>query len=143
MQVVRHTNLDRGDKLARHHATRDRLGKLEARTARQGLDVEHHIAELTVPARLLLVSTANLDALADGFLVGHLARLGYSVHPIFALEAFERHAQVHLALAPQHHLVRVLGMLEPNRGILLHQTPQRARELHLVLAIFHTDRYAE
>src|SRR5262249_60080386 len=83
LQVVCHTYSDRGNKLARHSPAGDRLGKLEACAAHQRLDVEHHITELTVPTRLLLVSTADLDALADGFLVRHLAGFGHGVHPVF------------------------------------------------------------
>jgi hypothetical protein len=56
VQVVGNADLHRGNELRRHHAAGDGLGELEARTARQRLDVEHHIAELAVPARLLLVA---------------------------------------------------------------------------------------
>ncbi len=123
----------------RHHAAGDLVVEPEAAAARQRLDVEHHVAELAVPARLLLVPAAHLDALLDRLLVGQLPRLGFRLHAVLALQPLERHAQVHLALAPQHHLVRVLGVLEPERGVLLHQPGQRARQLHLVLAVLDAD----
>src|SRR5262249_39982497 len=85
LQVVRHADLDGGDELARHYPSRDLLGKLKARATWQGLDVDDHVAELTVPARRLLVSAADLDPPADGFLVRHLARFGDGLYPVLAL----------------------------------------------------------
>src|SRR5205085_36091 len=92
-----------------------------------------------MPARLLLVPAADLHALADGLLVGHLPALGFRIDAVLALQALERNPQVHLALAPQHHLVGVLGVLEAQRGIFFHQPRQRTRQLHLVLAVFDAD----
>src|SRR5262249_1465858 len=61
--------LDRWDVVARHHATGDLVLEYETGIARQRLDVEHHVAELTVSAGLLLVPAALLDRLSDGFAI--------------------------------------------------------------------------
>src|SRR4029077_15390378 len=61
--------LHRRDVIARHHAALDLLTEGEARAARQRLYVEHDVAVLTVPARLLLVTAALHDALLDGLAV--------------------------------------------------------------------------
>ena len=58
LQIVAHAGLDRLDILLRHDAAGDRVGELEAAAARQRLDLEHHVAELAVAARLLLVAAA-------------------------------------------------------------------------------------
>src|SRR6185312_6850765 len=57
--------LDRGNVVARHHAAGDLVLELEARTARQRLDVEHHVAELAVAAGLLFMTPTLLDWLLD------------------------------------------------------------------------------
>ncbi len=46
---------------------------------------------------------------------------------------------MHLALAPQYHLVGFLIVIEPQRWILLHQLGDGAGELHLVLAVGNRD----
>ena len=52
------------------------LAHLEARPARLRLDSDHHVSELAVAARLLLVPPAHHDRFADSLLVGNLARPG-------------------------------------------------------------------
>ena len=55
---IAHALLDRGDILLRNGAARDLLGEAEAFAARQRRKLDHHVAELAVPARLLLVAAA-------------------------------------------------------------------------------------
>jgi hypothetical protein len=96
---------------------------------------DHHVAELAMAARLLLVPPAHFDALADRLLVGDEARLALDRDAVFALQPLGCHPQVHLALAQQQHLMRVLVHLEPQRGVLLHQLGECRCQLHLVLAV--------
>ena len=107
LQIVFDADLHRRDELARDDAAGDLLGELEAGAARPRLDVEHHVAELAVPARLLLVAAAHLRAIADRLLVGNEARLALDRDAVLALQPLGGDAQVHLALAEQQHLVRV------------------------------------
>ena len=116
-------------------AAGDLFGKFEAFAARARLDVEHHVAELAVAARLLLVPAAHLRPGADRLLVGHQPRLPLDRDAVLALQPFRRYAQVHLALAEQQHLVRVGVHLDAQRRIVLDQLGERRRELHLVLAV--------
>ena len=55
----------------------DLLGKLKSLAALPRPDRQKHVAELAVAARLLLMASARLHALADGLLIGDrgLARL--------------------------------------------------------------------
>jgi hypothetical protein len=54
---------------------------------------------------------------------------------VFAHELLERHAQMHLALAPQHHLAHVLAVSERDRGVLLDDLGDGSGELNLVLLL--------
>src|SRR6516165_10874687 len=85
LQVVADADFDRGDELPRHHPAGDLLVELEAGPAGEGLDVDHHVAKLSVPARLLLVPAADLDALPDRLLVGELATLALGLDAVLAL----------------------------------------------------------
>ncbi len=58
---------------------------------------------------------------------------------VLALETLERDAKMHLALAFEQRLVRVLGVFDDERGIFVHEFGERGRQLHLVLAILQTD----
>src|SRR4051794_37167620 len=69
---VRHARFDRGDVLAWHHAARDLVLEGEALPARQGPDLDHRVAELTVAAGLLLVAAARGGSALDGLAVADL-----------------------------------------------------------------------
>ena len=58
-------------------------------------------------------------------------------------EPLGRDPQVHLALPPQHHLVRFGIVHHRDRGILLEQPVQRLAELDVVLALLGGDRDRE
>ena len=105
-EIVAHACLHRGEVVARDGATRDHLGEGKAVAARLRLDLHHHVAELSVSAALLLVPAADLDAFADCLLVADIALLGFGLDAEAAIEALQRDADVHLALAPKNHLVR-------------------------------------
>ena len=98
--------LDRRDVIARHHAARDLLIERKSGAARQRLDVEHHIAELAVTAGLFLVAPALDDRLPDGLAVTDARRAAVNGDAEAVRQPFGGDAQVHLALAPHHDLVR-------------------------------------
>ena len=61
--------LDRRNVIARHDAAGDLFFERESGAARPRLDLEHHVAVLTVAAGLFLVPPALHDRFADGFTV--------------------------------------------------------------------------
>ena len=135
LQVVGHADLDRRNELPRDGTSDDGLTELEPRSARQRADLDNDVAELAMPAGLLLVPAANLDRFADRLLVRNLTGLRLGIDAVFPPQAFQGDAQMHLTLAPQHHLMGILGVIETQRRILLHQPRQGRRQLYLILAI--------
>ena len=104
-QGIDHAFLDRADVVARYRAADHLLRELEAGAARHRLDIEHDVAELAVAAGLFLVPAALGDPLADGLLIADRRRLRFDVDTEAVLQPLQRHAQVHLALPPQHDVV--------------------------------------
>ena len=138
-----HALLHRRDVIARHHAAGDPVLELEAGAARQRLDLQHRVAELAVAAGLLLVPAAHGDRFADGFAIADRRRPRRDRNRIAVAEPLGRHAQMHLALAPDHHLV-VLGVVhDAERRILLGQLGEGGAELDVVLALLGLHRERE
>ena len=107
------------------------------------LDLQDHVAELAVPARLLLVAAALGDRLADGFAIADARAPPLDRDAEAIGEPLGRDAQVHLALAPQHDFVR-LGIVDHrDRGVLVDQLGERLAELDVVLALLGRDRDGE
>ena len=81
-------------------------------------------------------------ALADRLLVGGLGLGHLDLDVVFALQALGRDLEVDLALAPDQHLVGVGVVLDRDRGVLLDQLGDAARQLDLVLAVerLHRER---
>jgi hypothetical protein len=94
-------------------------GELEAGAARHRLDLEHDVAELAVAAGLLLVAAALGDGLADGLQVADRGGMRFGVDAKAVLKPLHRHAQMHLALPPQHDVVGARIVHHGERGILL------------------------
>ena len=90
-------------------------------------------------ARLLFVSPADRDAGLDRLLIRDLAASRARFDAVLALEPLHGHAKVHLTLAPEYHLVCLGRMVEPHRGIFLHELGKGGAELDLVLAILQLD----
>src|SRR6185436_20710858 len=65
LERVDYAFFHRRDVVARHHTAGDAILELEAGPTRQRLDLEHHVAELTVTAGLLLMAAALCDRLAN------------------------------------------------------------------------------
>src|SRR5262249_57615076 len=97
----------------------DFLVERETRAARKRLDVEHHVAELAVAARLFLVPAAHrADRLADGLAVADARRVPLDRDAVAVGEPLGGDAQVHLALAPDDDPVRLRIVVHPLPGIL-------------------------
>ena len=78
-QKILHPMFDGGNILLRHDAAGDGIGELETGAARQRFDLDMHITELAVAARLLFVAGMLGYVLADRFLVGHLRQLRFNL----------------------------------------------------------------
>ena len=139
VQVVPHAGLHRRDVLLRHRAAGDRVGERKALAAGARFDLHHHIAELAVPAGLLLVAATHLGSLADRLAVGDMARARPRGDAELRQKPLQSHPEVDFALAPQHHLVRLDIVVERQRGVFLDELRHRAGELHLVFAVRHGD----
>ena len=144
LERVGYALLDRGEVVARHRATGDLLVEGEARTARERLDVEHHVAELAVATRLLLVpATLRVDRLADGLAVADARRAPVDRDAVAIGKPLGHDAQMHLALAPHDDLVGLGIVMHDERGILVVQLVERHAELDVVLAVLGRDRDRE
>ena len=127
--------LHRRDVIARHHAAGDLVLELEAGAARQRPDLHHHVAELAVAAGLLLVPAADRDRFLDGLAIADGRRPRRHRHGKAIGEPLGRHAQVHFALAPDHHLVVLRIVHDGERGVLLGEFGEGRAELDVVLAL--------
>ena len=114
--------------------------KRKARAARHRLDVEHDVAVLAVAAGLLLVPAALDDALADGFAVADARLAALDGDAVTVAETLGGDAQVHLALAPQHHLMRLRIVHDGDRRVFLGKLVERLAEFDVVLALLRRDR---
>ena len=140
--VFLHPGLDGGNVGLGHDAAGDGVGELEAGTARQRADLQHHVAELAVAAGLLLVAAAGGRGLADGLLEGDVARRGLRADAELVAQLLQSHAQMHLALPPEHHFPGIGLMAQLKGGIFLGQLGYGGGELHLVLLVGHGDGHA-
>src|SRR5690606_30556013 len=126
--------LDGRDVLARNRATDDLVRELEARAARQRLDPEAHLAELTGPAGLLPVAMVPFGAAGHGLAVCDLWRTRRELEPELVRDALEHEPQVQLPHAAQHGLVRLRIVLDEEARVFRGDLVQRIREL-LLLAV--------
>ena len=76
LHILLHAVLDRRNVLPRDHAAGDLVDKLETLAAHHRLDLEMHIAEFAMAARLFLVPGMLLNGLADRLFIGNLRALG-------------------------------------------------------------------
>ena len=93
-------------------------------------------------AGLFLVPAANADRLADGLTVTDARRPCQHRHLEAFAEPFGDHAQVHLALAPDHHLMAFGIVVDAQRRVFVGQLDESLAELDVVLAFLglHGDR---
>ncbi len=123
----------RGYVLLRHHAAGNRIGELDAFTARQGRDLQNHIAELAMSAGLFLVPATNLCARPDRFLIGHMGHGRIDAEPVFSGKPFLGHPEVHLTLTAKHGFAARLALMQAKGRILLDQFSKSRGQTHLVL----------
>ena len=113
LQMLAGARLDRRDELARHGAADDLVLELEALAARERADLDLDVAELAVPARLLLMAAVRVGALADRLPVGRARRVRLDLDIVLVLQPVEGDAQMDLALTPQQGLVGLALVLRP------------------------------
>ncbi len=143
LQEVPGPGLDGGDELPWHRAPHDLVVEGEAGTALERADLDLDVAELPVPAGLLLVAAVRLGGLADRLAVGRPGRARLDLHIVLRPQPVQRHAQMHLALPPEHDLVHLGILLEPQRGVLVDELGEGTRQLDLVVAVGGGEREGE
>ena len=115
------------------------FGEEEASAALAWADFDDDVAELAVAARLLLVPAVHGDHLADRLAIGDGGLAGFDLHAEAVVEPFDRHSEMHLALAIELHFARFLVLDVAERGILLGELGERGGDAHLVLAVLDMD----
>src|SRR5208283_185685 len=104
--------------LPRHRAAVHPLGEDEALAASPRGDFDHDVAELAMPARLLLVPAAHCDGVADRLAIGDGRLVGVYAYPEPVGEALGRHPKMHLALTEELHLGHFRVLDEAERRVL-------------------------
>ena len=123
-QHLAHSFFYRGNELVGNRAAHDLVDELEARAARERLDLEVHLAELARAAGLLLVAAMAFGRARDGLAIRNARRVRLDVHAVPLGHALEHHAQVQLAHAVEHGLVHARVMLDAHARILRHELVQ-------------------
>ncbi|MNL06522.1 hypothetical protein D3C87_1271590 [compost metagenome] len=123
----------RRDELARHHAALDGVDEGIAAALRHRLEVEHHVAVLAAPARLLdELAFHVLGRTLDGLAVGHLRLADRGFHAKLALHPVHQDFQVQLAHARDDGLAGLLVGCHAERRVFLGQPVQGDAHLLLV-----------
>ncbi len=132
LHLVANALLHRRDEVAGYGAADHLVHELEATALREGLDLEVAHGVLPVPAGLLHVASVTLGRTAERLPQRDEVRRLVHVHRVALGQPLEHHGRVRLAHAPQHQLVRLGVVLDPDRGVLGGQPRQRGRELVVV-----------
>ena len=90
---------DGGDELSRDRAAEDVVDELEIAAARQRLHLDLAVAELSVPAGLLLVAPVGLGRRGDRLAVGDAGRLQVHFDAEAPLQLRDGHFDVQLSLS--------------------------------------------
>src|SRR6185312_12759180 len=109
--------LHRRDEVAGDNAALDLILKHKAGAARQRLDVNVHIAELTVTAGLPFVAAMLTNRFLDRLLIRDLRRVGDDLETVFARELFDRDLQVDFTLPGQRHLLQAGILMKVQRWV--------------------------
>src|SRR5215213_8400062 len=107
-----HAILDRWDPLLRDGPAVNLLLEMKAFPAAQRTDFDNHVAELAVPAGLLLVSSVLADGFPDRFPVAHGRCVGFHLYAVAPLEAGKHGVEMLLVDALQADLVIGFVMLD-------------------------------
>src|SRR5215472_17432255 len=125
-QRLDHAFLDCGDIITRDRAADDSVDIGETRAARQRFHLERDVGELAMAPTLTLEAGMLLSAAPDRLLVVHRSAASIDRQVVAIAQAVDGDLQMNVALAPQHHFLRVGVLLELERGILLDQLTDRA-----------------
>ncbi len=132
------------DKPARHHTPDDGIFEFESSSAREGLQLQIHVAELAPTAGLFLVLVLDRwNRCLERFLVGNLRFDEIDVDTVFLLEAFCHDQQVQFTLAGDDRLAQLSVHLDEKRGVFLVQSVEPGRDLILVPFRFRLNRHAD
>ena len=126
--------------MPRHRAAVDVLGEREAFAAPARRDLDQHVAELAVAARLLLVPPARLHRVADRLAIGD-RRLAGS-RPARRTASASRSTVTRRCISPWPYSFSspTLGSCtKVERGVLLGELGERRGDPHLVLAVLDVD----
>ena len=118
--------------LPRHRAADDLVDELEPGALRQWLDLDVADRVLAVPAGLLDVSAVPFCVAAERLPQRHPQVDGVDGHAVPFRQRVEHHAGVRLTHAPQHDLVRLGILLDPQRRVLGGEALQADGEFVLV-----------
>ncbi len=108
----------------------DEILEHETRAARQWLDIDMHVAELAVAARLPLVTAMLPGGLLDRLFIRHARHMRGDFEAVFAGEFFDRDFQMDFALARERHLLQFGVLLEMQGRVFLLQFVDGGGELH-------------
>jgi hypothetical protein len=114
-----HAFLDRRDPLLRYGSAVDLLVKLEAFATGQRPNLDDHVAELAMTARLLLVAPLLGHVAPDRLAIANGRRTRLHLDPISAFQPVQHRAQMLLVHSAETHFVRVLVLLEHQRRVFL------------------------
>ncbi len=132
LQRLLHALVDCGTEPVRDHAADDLVDELVADVTFERLDHDVAVAELAAPTGLLLVATVGARLRLDRLDVrdARLVQLHLDAEP--SLRPLDRNLDVDLAHAGEQLLPGLLVAAQPQRRILLTETPKRLRDLVLV-----------
>ena len=142
LQCLDDAFLDSRDVVARDGPADDAVLEHKAGTARQRLHLDRAIGKLPVPAALALEARMLVGAALDRLAVWHRRGLPDHDQVLAVAQPVERDLQMHIALAPQHHLAQFGVLLELERRVFVDQSADRAGQLDIVATLLGMDRKA-
>jgi len=118
--------------LGGNNAADDFIHELIARAARQRLDIDRAIAELTASAGLLLVTTLNVGLAFDGFQIGDFRRVQIDFNAEFSSHFFNVDFNMHLAHSGENHLLGLGIAGEDDGRVFFRQAVNRGSDFILI-----------
>src|SRR3546814_1435905 len=113
----------------------DLLVKSKAFAARERLQLDHHLAERPMPARLLLVPPPLGYGLSSRFAIGDTGLAAIHRNAIALLQPVEGDGQMLVIDALQQRLMKHLVLPPAQRRVFLRQLVERHRQADIVLAV--------
>ena len=131
--------LHRGNVLARNRAAKDLVDEFEVAAARQRLHRDLAIGELSVSARLLLVTAVRLRRLRDRLAIRNFRRMEDHVDAVLLLQLLHDDLDVELPLSADLKLLGHFVALELDGRIFFDDASDRAGEFVFIAARFRFD----